>query len=1075
MEKRLTMFLACLFLSLGMAMAQTQISGTVVSSEDGLPIIGASVMVDGTKNGTATDMDGKFTLSAPAGSKITVSYIGMKPKTLNASAHMKIVLDPEHTTIDEVMVVAYGTQKKSAFTGSAAVVKSDDIAKVQVANAVDALKGKVSGVQMTQSSGAPGSSASIKIRGIGSINASGSPLYVVDGSPFDGDLTTINPNDIESMTVLKDAASAALYGARGANGVIMITTKTGRAERGTVTVDAKWGVKHRALPDYKYITDPAGYYELYYKGLYNYAIDKRGMTPEAGNAWANANLTANNSYGLGYNVYTMPEGQNLIGMNGKLNPNATLGRLVTGRDGQQYWLQPDNWLDAIYGDALRQEYSVTAIGNTDRSTFYSSINYLSDEGITPGSDYKRFTGRLKADYQINDWLKIGGNMNYAHYTSNYSAAGEGTSSDSGNMFAFTRIAPIYPLFLRDANRNIMFNDDANIPAYDYGDDKEGLGLERPYLGKSNALSDNLVNMDYNEGNTLNAVGTAEIRFLKDFTFRSVNSVYLDEYRGQFTTNPWFGLYKTDNGHIGVSHGRTWSYNLQQVLTWKHKFDLHEVDLMAGHEYYRNTRTSLSGNKSNIFSNNYPELSGAVVTKSTGSGSSLYNTEGWFGRVNYSYANKYFGEMSYRRDATSVFHPDHRWGNFWSLGGAWLISKEEWFDAPWVDELKIKASYGSQGNDGIRSYLYVNTFNITPSNGAVALLKRTKGNENISWEKQGMFNAGVDFSLFHQRLSGSIVYFNRSTKDMLNWFSLPLTYGWSGYYDNVGDMSNRGVEIELYGDIIRTKDFKWSANFNLTSYKNKVTYIPDANKTAWLDGVAGYNDGSYFFGEGISMYTLRLKKYAGVDPETGEALYYKDIYKKDDAGNYVKDANGQPVVESVEKVKNPEEAQYHLCGTTLPDVYGGFGTSFAWKGFDLSFDFMYQIGGQIYDGNYASSMSLNKGGAMHADLLNAWTPENKNSNIPRIQSQDQYTNSSSDRWLVSASYLSLQNINFGYTLPSSWVRKLGLTKVRVYAVGDNLWVWSKRQGLDPRQSISGAQSNVKYSVVRTISGGITVTF
>lgn len=1062
-------------------MAQTQISGTVISSEDGQPIIGASVVVVETKEGTATDIDGNFTLSAKPGSKITVSYIGMVTKTLTGSANMKIILDPEKKVMEEVLVVAYGTQKKSAFTGSAAVVKSDDISKVQVTNAVDALKNKVSGVQMTQASGAPGaSSPSIKIRGIGSINAGGAPLYVVDGSPFDGNLTTINPQDIESMTVLKDAASAALYGARGANGVIMITTKAGRADRGTITVDAKWGVKSRAIPDYEYITDPAGYYELYYKGLYNYAANTkdnggRGLSPEAANAWANANLTANNSFGLGYNVYTVPQGQNLIGMNGRLNPNATLGRLVTGKDGKQYWLQPDNWVDAIYGNALRQEYSVTAVGNTDKSTFYASVNYLDDDGITVNSDYKRFTGRLKADYQINDWLKIGGNMNYAHYTSNSAATGEGTSSDSGNMFALSRIAPIYPLYLRDANGNIMYHNEAKIASYDYGDDTEGLGLARPYFGKSNALSDNRLNMAFNEGNTLNAVGTVDIRFLKDFTFRSVNSVYLDEYRGQSTTNPWFGLYKTDNGQVSVDHGRTWSYNLQQVLTWRHNFDLHELDLMAGHEYYRLEGRSLSGSKSNMFSLDYPELSGASVTKSTSSGSSLYNTEGWFGRANYSYANKYFGEMSFRRDATSKFHPDNRWGSFWSLGGAWLISKEEWFNAPWVDELKFKASYGAQGNDGISSFLYTNTYTITPSGTEISLLKRTRGNKDISWEKQGMFNVGFDFSLFRQRLSGSIVYFDRSTKDMLSFFSLPLSFGWTGYWDNVGDMSNRGIEIELFGDIIRKKDFRWSANLNFTSYKNKITRIADANKTLYQDGIAGYNDGSYFLGEGISMYTLRLKRYAGVDPETGEALYYKDIYKRDEAGNFVLDANGQNVVERTEKVKNPEEAQYHLAGTTLPDAYGGFGTSIEWKGFDFSVDFGYQIGGQVYDGNYASSMDLSRGGAMHVDLLNAWTADNKGSNIPRIQSQDLYTASSSDRWLVNASYLSLQNINLGYTLPTKWVRSLGLAKVRIYAVGDNLWVWSKRQGLDPRQSLSGGQSNVGYAAVRTISGGITVTF
>ena len=1079
MKKRLTMFLACLFLSLGMAMAQTHVTGVVISAEDDQPVIGAFIKVLGTSNGTQTDVDGKFELNVPAGAMLEFSYVGMTPKKVKATANMRVVLESENKNLDEVIIVAYGTQKKSAFTGSAAVVKSGDIAKVQVTNAVDALKNKVSGVQMTQSSGDPGSSSGILIRGIGSINAGGAPLYVVDGSPFDGDIKSINPQDIESMTVLKDAASAALYGARGANGVIIITTKTGRADRGTITVDAKWGSKSRAIPDYKYVNNPAAYYELYYKGLYNYAVDAKdgkGMTPEAAYAWANAKLTGSDSYGLGYDVYTYPAGQTLIGRNGKLNPNATLGRMVTGVDGQQYWIQPDNWIDAIYSNALRQEYSATAVGNTDKSTFYGSINYLKDDGITVASDYRRFTGRLKADYQINNWLRIGGNMNYSHYSMHAANGGNGSSTDSGNMFAFSRIAPIYPLYLRDANKQIMHHAASGLDAYDYGDNtSSGLGLSRPFLGGSNALSDNRINLDFADGNTFNGVATADIRLMKDLTFRSVNSVYLKESRSKETVNPWFGQYATDNGSVGVGHGRTWSYNYQQVLNWKPTFGSHEFDFMLGHEYYRMISTTLSGRKSNMFDLKYDELSGAAVTKGTSSGSSMYNTEGWFGRVNYSYANKYFGEVSYRRDASSMFHPENRWGNFWSLGGAWLISKEEWFDAPWVDELKFKASYGAQGNDNISQFLYTNTYSIISSDNAVATVASRRGNKKISWEKQGMFNVGFDFSFFRQRLSGSIVYFDRSTKDMLAFFSLPQSFGWTGYFDNVGDMSNRGLEVELFGDIIRTRDFKWGAHLNLTTYKNKITRIADANKTMWLDGVRGYNDDIYFLGEGISMYTFSLKQYAGVDPETGKALYWQDKYKKNAAGEYELDKNGQPIVEERVKVENAENATYHLCGTSLPDVYGGFGTDIAWKGFDFSIDFGYQLGGKVYDGNYASAMGFNRGGAMHADLLNAWSPENKGSNIPRVQSQDQYTTASSDRWLTSASYLSLQNVNLGYTLPTKLTRKYGLAKVRVYVVGDNLWVWSKRQGLDPRQSISGSVSNVRYSNVRTISGGITVTF
>ena len=1072
MKKRLTMILACLFLTVGVALAQMRVTGTVTSSEDGEPIVGASVKVVGTNTGAATNSNGEFTLTVSANAKILVSYIGMQTQTLTVRPSMNIVLEPNDKTLDEVMVVAYGTLKKSAFTGSATVVKADDISKVQVTSPVEALKGKVSGIQMSQSSGQPGKTSKLYIRGISSINSGKTPLYVVDGSPFDGDLNTINPQDIENITVLKDAASAALYGARGANGVVMITTKSGRTDRSTITVDAKWGVNSRALPDYEYINNPAGYYETWAKGLRNYAKDVYRYSDTQALDFVNQHLTANDDYGLGYNVYTIPSGEYMIGTNGKLNPKAILGNVVSYK-GNSYMLYPDNWIDATYKNSLRQEYSVIATGSTEKSTFYASANYLNLDGITVNSDLKRFSARLKGDYQIKPWLKIGANMNYAHSSQN-SIPYDGEKGGSGNMFSLTRIAPIYPLYIRDRQGNIMHHEATGNRLYDYGDGKIN-GSVRPFMTLSNPISDTEVNLEYDEGNTFNGVGIAEIRFLKNFKFTSTNSVYLDETRSNHTINPWFGQFASSNGIAQVDHTRRWSYNYQQLLNWHHTFGEHDAEAMLGHEYYRTRQYELTGSKSNMFSNDYPELPGAVLTKSTDSGKTDYNTEGWFGRAHYSYADKYFGEFSFRRDASSHFAPANRWGNFWSIGGAWILSKEKWFSASWVDELKFKISYGEQGNDDIGSYNYIDTYTITPSSGNVSLLPRRKGNSAVSWEKQGMFNIGFDFSLLRQRLTGSIVYFSRQTNDMLAWFTLPPSFGWTGYYDNIGDMRNTGVEIELNGDILRTKDLVWSARMNLTSYRNRITRLAAENKTFFIEGKYGYNSEEYFYGEGLPIYTYRMFKYAGVDKNTGEALYYKDIPKKDAHGQEMKDANGNIIVEGRETTNTTADATNYLCGTALPDAYGGFGTALAWKGLDVSVDFTYQIGGQVYDSNYAATMGLSHGSAIHVDMLNAWSADNKGSNIPRIQFNDRYTTATSDRFLTSASYLSLQNITIGYTFPKKWTRTLGVTKVRVYCVGDNLWLWSKRQGLDPRQSISGTVSNEYYSPIRTVSGGITVTF
>ena len=1057
MEKRLMTAVAALAVSTSMAFAQSQISGKVTSSEDGSPVIGASIKVAGTNTGTVTDIDGNFSLNAPAGAKLEISYIGMQSKTVKAGKNLKIVMDADNHSLDEVMVVAYGTAKKSSFTGSAAVVKSEDIAKISNSNAVSALTGKVAGVQINAATGQPGQETfKIRIRGISSINAGNDPLVVVDGSPYDGDMNTINPNDIASMTVLKDAASAALYGARGANGVIIITTKSGREGSTSFTVDAKWGSNSKAIPDYNIVKSPAKYYETWYSALNNYAQDKLGYNANEAYIWANQNMINSSDYGLNYNVYAVPNGENLIGINGKLNPNATLGRVIN-YNGNEYTLLPDDWRDATYQNGLRQEYTITATSNSSQGSFYGSANYLKNEGITMGSDYTRFTGRMKADYQIKPWLKISGNMNYSHSNSNYLGS-DGSSSDSGNMFAVNAIAPIYPLYIRDGKGNIMMNQNTGLKSYDYGDG-EVIGLSRPYFQQSNPLCDVQLETNNVEGNAFNAVGAAEVRFLKDFKFTTTNSTMVDESRQTNTSQPYFGQPAKANGYVSKYHIRRWSYNFQQLLNWHHQFDQHDVEVMLGHEYYRTRYYVLEGSKSNVFSIDNTELSGAIVDGSIDSYTTDYNTEGFFGRAQYNYAQKYFASFSYRRDASSRFDPDHRWGNFWSFGAAWIISKEKWFNASWIDELKLKASYGEQGNDNIGNYLYTDRYTIGNSNGSISLKpSNTKGNRNISWEKGGNLNIGTEFSFWKGRLSGSVEYFYRKTTDMLAFFSLPVSFGYSGYYDNIGNMRNSGVEVELNGDIIRTKDLTWSANLNITSYKNKITSMPAANKTITVDGYDGYTGNGYFYGEGKPLYTWYMAKYAGVDEKTGEALYYKD------------DKDGKTTTTT-----NASEATMHLCGSALPSTYGGFGTSVAFKGFDFSMDFTYQLGGKVQDSSYMSLMGISRGAAFHADLLDAWTPTNTSSNIPRIQYGDSYAAYTSDRFLVSGSYLSLQDVNLGYTIPRTLCSKVGINKVRVYVTATNLWLWSKRQGLDPRQSISGSTTNAYYSPIRTVSGGLTVTF
>jgi TonB-linked SusC/RagA family outer membrane protein len=1054
---------------MGLAIAQTtKVNGTVVD-ENGEALVGVSVTVKGNAGiGAHTNVSGAFSLDVPASSThLIFRYLGLKDKEMTIAPDMSVTLEASATALDEVIVVAYGTAKRSQFTGSASVVKAEEIGKVQTANLANALVGKVTGMQLANSSGQPGStSPTIRVRGIGSINAGNSPLVVVDGIPYDGDLNNINTQDIESITVLKDAASNALYGSRGANGVMMVTTKKGASGVATITADAKWGANTRATQDYKFIKSPAQYYEMYYGALKNYFVNTMSYTPDDAHALANRYMTSTGTdYGLGYNVYNVPQGQYLIGSNGKLNPNATLGNVVS-YGGEDYLLTPDNWLDATYKQSLRKEYNLTVTAGTDKSSFFASVGYLDYEGITAKSDFKRLTGRLKADYQVKPWAKIGGNLLYTNYSANM-LDDDGSSGSSGNIFAIaTRVAPIYPLYIRDGQGNIKI--DANgFQMYDYGE-KGNAGLERPFLTQSNAVSAVLLDTYGHEGNAINASGFADITFLKDFKFTSLNTAIVDEARETYVTNPYYGQYASSNGIVSKLHARRFSYDFQQLLTYTKDIDVNHINVLIGHDYYRTQYYYLAADKSNMFDPNNHELNGAVTNGSPGSYTTDYNTEGFFSRAMYDYDDKYYASLSYRRDASSRFHPDKRWGNFWSAGAAWNISKEKFLgNLTWIDMLKLKVSYGEQGNDDIGNYRYVDTYSIVNSNGHPAAVPSAKGNKNISWEKYGNFNSGIDFDLFKERLSGTIEYYYRKTTGMLFSFPLPPSYGWSSYYDNIGDMRNTGVEADLKGTAIKTNDFKWTISLNFTAQNNKIIYLPEERKTmVTSEGVKGYSSGNQFFGEGQPLYTYYTKKFAGLN-EQGVATYYKD--DKDDEGN----------ITGRSPVTNPSDATDYLAGTALPDAFGGFGTSFTYKGIDLSVDFVYQLGGLVYDSDYAAAMGSpqrgSRGSAFHADLLDAWTPENTISTIPRLQYGDLYSNSTSDRFITDASYLSLQNISMGYTFPTRFCKRLGMEKLRVYAVCDNAWLWSKRQGLDPRQSITGSTTSAYYAPIRSFSGGITLTF
>ncbi len=1064
MIRKLVLSLVAVLSVAAMAVAQNkQVSGRV-SGEDGNPIVGATVLVEGsTTSGTSTNIAGEFALRAPVNGNLVVSFIGYESQVvaINGQTNLEVVLKEDTKSIDDVIVVAFGQAKKEAFTGSAGIVKSDDIAKVQTSNVAQALAGQVSGVQLSNSTGAPGSSPSIRIRGFSSISASQEPLFIVDGAPYEGDLNNINPNDIESMTVLKDAASNALYGARGANGVIMITTKRAKGRDAIVTVDAKWGVNSRATKDYDYITDPGQYYETHYHALYSKFLSD-GQTAANAMILANNQLVSSEEGGLGYNVFTVPNGQYMIGSNGRMNPAATLGRRVTYK-GQDYWLTADDWNDEAYENSFRQEYNVSVSGSTDRSNFYASFGYLNSKGIVQGSDMYRYTARLKADFQAKKWLKVGANASYANFDWNsLDADGEGDST--ANIFAFTSsMAPIYPVYVRDGMGNVMY-DQYGIKMYDYGNGMNA-GMTRPVFANANALLDSQLNPNNSNGNAFSGSAFADFTLYEGLKVTLNVGMNLDETRYSSMLNRFYGQFASQGGILSKQHNRSFSYNLQQLINYSKTFaEHHSIDIMAGHEYYNYSTALLNGSRSNIFLDGNDELANALVDGSVTSYSGEYNNEGYFGRVQYDYDERIFVSGSYRRDASSRFHPDHRWGNFWSAGAAWLINRESWFNVKWIDMLKLKASIGSQGNDNIGAYRYTHNYQIVNSASKPGVIFTAQGNENITWETNTNFNVGAEFDLFKGRLSGSFEYFYRKTTDMLFAFPVAPSMGYSSYYANIGDMRNSGIELNLNAVLLNRKNVQWNFGLNLTHYKNKILKLPEERKTAkTIEGYEGFASGSYFFTEGESLHTFYIPKYAGVKPDTGESMWYTT----------------NPETGAIETTTAYQQATYYTSGNAIADLYGGFNTSIAFFGVDVSASFTYQIGGLAYDSGYAGSMTSPVGTSvgmnMHKDLLNAWTPENPESNIPRLQYNDRYTAAVSDRFLTDASYLNIQNIQVGYTFPHKWTSKFGVHSLRVYLACDNVFYWSYRDGFDPRYSFTGSTNNATYSPIRTISGGITVQF
>ena len=1052
MKRKLMLLMTCLFIGIGLVNAQiSKVTGTVISEEDGLPVVGASILVKGTTTGTVTDMDGKFTLTnVPSSAKtLMISFIGLRTQELEIKPVMSISLKPDTEVLDEVMVVAYGTAKKSSFTGSAATMRGDKIQKMQVSNVSKALEGAVAGVQIASESGSPGTSASIRIRGIGSISSSQEPLIVVDGVPYEGSLNSISAQDIESLTVLKDAAANSMYGARGSNGVIMITTKGSKSGKPRINFEARYGFNTRGVGNYDIVTDAGEYYEMMFESVRN------SLAPSMGYAAA-AQYAANNliSKYLKYNKFAGVADNAIIDpTTGKLNPAATTYK----------WT--DDWTEDPFENGSRQEYNINISGGNDKTQAYASLGYLADEGYMAGSGFDRISARVKVDQNIGKHFRVGGNIAYAN-TIRQSFGSEG--GNYSNIFMFSQnIAPIYPIYLYDKNGQLMYDEKGNV-RYDFGTE-----YTRPYSAEQNPLAVAKENLNKYMADNLSTRGYFEANFLNDFKF-TLNVAYdvFNNTNTQFTT-PIGGDAAAVGGRGYNYTSRRGALNINQLLNWSHEFGEHNFSVLLGHETKNDKYKYLEGHMTNFADPTNPDFSNAASYQGLTSYSAEYSLEGYFGKLEYDYADKYYLTGSYRRDGSSKFHKDNRWGSFWAVGASWR-AKEETFlkDVEWLDNLKVKASYGTQGNDNILNSgytvwkAYSDLYTVDRVDGQAAFTKYLRGNKDLTWEKSNNFNVGVELG-FWNWLDFNVDFFIKETKDMLYYSPLPPSQGSpSGIYRNEMDMKNTGVEFELNANIFDNDNFKWNVSLNGTHYKNELTKLPVSKPADKYPD--GYQSGSYWRKIGGSLYDFYVYEYAGVDPENGKPLYNK----------YLTDENGNETG-VVETTSNIAEATRRQTGkTSIPDFVGGLSTTFEAYGFDLTVQTAFQLGGYVYDSGYSGLMTPGDAGQnFHKDMFNRWTPNNTNTNIPALgyQIQTQTINNGNyvDFYLTDASYFSLRNITLGYSLPKNWLQKAGIEKLRVYLTGDNIWLQSKRKGLDPRYGFSGS-TNFSYSALSTYSIGLNLT-
>ncbi|MBD3588757.1 TonB-dependent receptor [Bacteroides sp. GM023] len=1098
----------CAFLCITLCHAQIKnITGIVIDEESGEPLVGASVIVKGSQQGCISDLNGRFTFHQPLSEQqvLIVSYIGyLTTEVPVRHKMMEIRLRQDMHELDEVVVqVAYGTAQRKSITGAVSVVDSKQIEMRPVSSVTSVLNGLVPGVQIMDGIGQPGKEAEVRIRGYSSINGSNKPLFVVDGMPYTGWITDINPADVESVSVLKDAASCALYGSRASNGVILITTKKAKKQGVSLQLDIRHGFSARGQGDYKRM-NANQFMEAMWQGYRNQLISN-GSTPEEATTAANNELINR----IGINIYNKADNA-LFDENGHLVADA---QILDGYKDDLDWYSP------YTRTGHRQEYNLSGESGNERNRVRFSLGYLDEDGYTKKSDFNRLSGLLSADFTPRLWLKTGLSLAGTHQKTNWDMGGVGSTQAAylTNAFYFARrMAPIYPVHLH-YTEDIFAGDGSLLHAKgDYILDSEG---GKQYDDGSTSRSEADVSSNghhliweseknklWNTANTLQANAYADVSFLRDFTFSLRGNISLRNTEDRQYDNAEIGNYK-GTGFISKIGQKYKEYTLQEILTWKRSFGKHFIEWMAGHENYDYKLNFDATQKKN---ENFPgvdELSNFTTTTYNEGYKDTYRTEGYFTRARYDYNDTYFAEASFRRDGSSIFHTDHRWGNFWSAGVGWMLSNEAILkEVSWLDRLKLRFSYGQVGNDNFGSnnglYQWMPLYGSTVNGGEAAYYKVQNENPELKWETNSSLNIGLETRLFN-RVNLSFEYYDKRSNDLLFKFIQPLSAGatdsstgLSTVWRNIGDVSNRGWEFSIDGDVFRNREWEWNVGLNLSKVKNKIGRLPDKDREE------GIVNGDYQkFKEGHSIYEFWLYQYAGVDQMTGRSVYLPDFETYYIAGEDGKTpVNGEESIEGKNPIPtnswvdingqyytgDPRYARKDWSGSSLPKINGSFQTSLRWKDLTLSALMVFSCGSKVLDQPYQALTSVGVH-ALSTDLQNAWngipegmtetSPNRINpSGIPQVNldaTVNGYSNQkASTRYIVSGDYLSIKNITLAYRLPTAWSKRLTLGTIRVHAAVENAALFSKRKGLNPMQTFNGIVNNYA-SISRVFSFGVNI--